>query len=336
MRQLTMDDKTLEMIAMTLRQSELFAGLDNSQLARGAKGGSRLHYSAGEVLMEEGDAADSFCIILTGEATVRIAHDRHSETIDLGRLEAGDVLGEMGPLLDAPRSATVQAAEDLLVLEFKREVLLSLFQTLPQFAMSMCRMLAARLQRASRRIPLRDHGDAIPSSKTLGILPVDFCRRNRVVALSLEDQVLTVGFVADPEPRIITAIGDLVPSVGVRAVRVDPAFFDRVMADLGVSSAAAAAQAAADSPAPDLDAILRRMVAEGASDLFLGGGVRPYWRIDGEVLPLNDVAPFGADHVLELLTPVLEERNSEQFQAENDTDFAYAIPGIARFRVNLF
>ena len=333
MRTLTMDDKTLEMIAMTLRRSELFRGLDNEQLARGARSGTLKHYKQGETLMEEGAPADAFSIVLTGVAAVRVAHPR-SGTVDIGRLEAGDVIGEMGPLLDQPRTATVEAAEDMLALEFQRDVLLSLFQSLPQFAMSMCRMLAARLQRASRQIPLRDHGEDLPPAEALAALPVDFCRRNRVLPLSLAEGVLTVGFVVDPQPQVVTAIGDLVSGVEVRAERIEPAFFERVIVD--ADTAEAAATATADSPVPALDAILKRMVAEGASDLFLGGGVRPHWRVDGEVLPLSDLPPFAADQVLEMLTPVMDERNQAQIRDENDTDLAYAIPGVARFRVNLF
>jgi twitching motility protein PilT len=40
--------------------------------------------------------------------------------------------------------------------------------------------------------------------------------------------------------------------------------------------------------------------------------------------------------VLELLGDALEERNRSEFEATNDTDFALSLPGVARFRVNLF
>ena len=51
MRQLDMDEKTLEMVAMTLRRSELFEGLPEPHLIRGAKSGTLLHFTEGEVLM---------------------------------------------------------------------------------------------------------------------------------------------------------------------------------------------------------------------------------------------------------------------------------------------
>jgi len=51
---------------------------------------------------------------------------------------------------------------------------------------------------------------------------------------------------------------------------------------------------------------------------------------------MQDVPPLGAEDVLELIQPVMEERHRKQYAEENDSDFAYAMPGSARFRVNLF
>jgi twitching motility protein PilT len=51
---------------------------------------------------------------------------------------------------------------------------------------------------------------------------------------------------------------------------------------------------------------------------------------------IADTAVLGPAEVQELLEPVMEARHREQFREDNDTDFAYALPGVARFRVNLF
>jgi twitching motility protein PilT len=87
---------------------------------------------------------------------------------------------------------------------------------------------------------------------------------------------------------------------------------------------------------PRLDVVLRRLVAEGGSDLHISGGQRPRWRIDGEMLEIADTHPLGADEVWTLLEPIMEERSKKTFTDDNDADFAYAIPGVARFRVNIF
>jgi twitching motility protein PilT len=51
---------------------------------------------------------------------------------------------------------------------------------------------------------------------------------------------------------------------------------------------------------------------------------------------MPETAVFGPETIYELVEPIIPERNRAQFKSDNDTDFAYAIPGIARFRVNLF
>lgn len=85
-----------------------------------------------------------------------------------------------------------------------------------------------------------------------------------------------------------------------------------------------------------LDELLRMMVKAGASDLHLTADHRPIFRVDGDMVKVKDWPRLEADAVLDLLTPVIPERNLVQFQETNDTDFAYAIPDLARFRVNLF
>ena len=86
---------------------------------------------------------------------------------------------------------------------------------------------------------------------------------------------------------------------------------------------------------PKLDALLRRMVAEGASDLHLSAAHKPRWRIDGEILEIREARVLGAEAVYELFEPVMADRSIRDFQ-NNDADFAYAVEGVARFRVNLF
>jgi twitching motility protein PilT len=88
--------------------------------------------------------------------------------------------------------------------------------------------------------------------------------------------------------------------------------------------------------APKLDPLLRRMVAEGASDLHLSAGYRPRWRIDGEMREISDIKVLTDVTVWDIMEPGMPERNKKQFIEDNDTDFAYALSGTARFRVNLF
>ena len=59
-------------------------------------------------------------------------------------------------------------------------------------------------------------------------------------------------------------------------------------------------------------------------------------RIDGEIKPLTDRPVLTAADTERILWPIAPERNREEFERRNDTDFAYEIAGLARFRCNFF
>jgi twitching motility protein PilT len=79
------------------------------------------------------------------------------------------------------------------------------------------------------------------------------------------------------------------------------------------------------------------MCAKAASDLHLCVGSPPLVRKDGRMEALDSsvsaltVADIGA-----LLEPIMPERNRKEFAERHDTDFAYEIPDLARFRANAF
>jgi twitching motility protein PilT len=88
---------------------------------------------------------------------------------------------------------------------------------------------------------------------------------------------------------------------------------------------------------PAIDTLFQAMCAAGASDLHLSVGSPPIIRKDGKMQPLDSVsAALGADDLVALLQPIIPERNREEFGRRHDTDFAYEIPDLARFRANAF
>jgi twitching motility protein PilT len=79
------------------------------------------------------------------------------------------------------------------------------------------------------------------------------------------------------------------------------------------------------------------MVRIGASDLHLCVGSPPIIRKDGHMVPLDPgYAQLTGDHVVQLLAPIMPEPNRKEFAERHDTDFAYDLPGLARFRSNVF
>ncbi|MCA1585109.1 MAG: type IV pilus twitching motility protein PilT [Acidobacteria bacterium] len=79
------------------------------------------------------------------------------------------------------------------------------------------------------------------------------------------------------------------------------------------------------------------MCAMGASDLHLSASVPPMVRKDGEMLPLDAAAaPLATAEIAQLLEPIVPGKNRKEFEERHDSDFAYEIEGLARFRGNIF
>jgi twitching motility protein PilT len=92
-----------------------------------------------------------------------------------------------------------------------------------------------------------------------------------------------------------------------------------------------------DAPAitPKIDRFLRLMTSRGASDFHLTVGRPPMLRVSGSMEPIRYRSLVEADYV-ELVRPIVPERMWEEFSAGGDADLSYEVPGLARFRVNLF
>ena len=98
--------------------------------------------------------------------------------------------------------------------------------------------------------------------------------------------------------------------------------------------AASAATGQGETP-ETIDELLAAMVRAGASDLHLCTGVVPMVRVDGSMRPLS-AQPMRGKALRALLEGIAPTHRFEQFEKTSDTDFAYELKGVARFRVNLF
>src|SRR4030095_12542917 len=80
--------------------------------------------------------------------------------------------------------------------------------------------------------------------------------------------------------------------------------------------------------------MLRKMVIEKASDLLIKVGSPPSLRVDGAIHSL-DTDEITQQDTLEIFE-IIEDSKKEGFDAKRDIDVAYELPGIGRFRVNIF
>jgi twitching motility protein PilT len=83
------------------------------------------------------------------------------------------------------------------------------------------------------------------------------------------------------------------------------------------------------------DDLFRHLVKAQGSDLIVRVSGRPSIRVDGKVRFVSDDI-VTASVAQELFTRVLDERQQDQFFRTGEVDSAYEIPGVGRFRVNVF
>ncbi len=85
----------------------------------------------------------------------------------------------------------------------------------------------------------------------------------------------------------------------------------------------------------DLTALLTFAKEQKASDVHISSGVAPLLRIRGEMTPL-DMPALDADDARRVLFDILNDEQKRAFEERHDLDFAFEIPGVSRFRGNLF
>ncbi|MBK7876953.1 MAG: type IV pilus twitching motility protein PilT [Planctomycetes bacterium] len=85
-----------------------------------------------------------------------------------------------------------------------------------------------------------------------------------------------------------------------------------------------------------IDALFQRMVQEGASDLHMTSNCVPMFRLHGDMQAVEGCPMITAEQLQAILFEITPDNNKKQFLEEHDTDFAYELPGLARFRANLF
>ena len=84
-----------------------------------------------------------------------------------------------------------------------------------------------------------------------------------------------------------------------------------------------------------IEDLLHLLVERGASDLHLKAGSAPMIRVDGELTPAS-YEILTPDAVRRMVESILSDEQKAKFIADKELDLAYSIPGLSRFRVNVY
>jgi twitching motility protein PilT len=86
----------------------------------------------------------------------------------------------------------------------------------------------------------------------------------------------------------------------------------------------------------DFAEVLTRMAEERASDVHLSPGFAPAIRVRGQIVGLREYGPLSAQDTRDTVYSMLNDDQRKRFESRKQLDLAYAVPGVARFRVNCF
>ncbi|OGQ51855.1 MAG: type IV pili twitching motility protein PilT [Deltaproteobacteria bacterium RIFCSPLOWO2_02_FULL_53_8] len=86
----------------------------------------------------------------------------------------------------------------------------------------------------------------------------------------------------------------------------------------------------------DLSSILNVAVKGKASDVHIKAGLPPILRIYGTLIPIKNHERLSPDEVTKAAMRIMNDAQKETFRLQRQVDMAYSVPGLGRFRVNIF
>ena len=141
-------------VAPLLRSIPLFAGLTDEDLQVLARALHQRSYAAGEMVLNQGESGSSMYIVESGECNIHLPGDA-SRRISLKDIARGESFGELALFDEMPRSASVLASTDAVLLELQRSTLEDFLGRRPQVALAILRTMSARLRETNTMLSAR-------------------------------------------------------------------------------------------------------------------------------------------------------------------------------------
>jgi CRP/FNR family cyclic AMP-dependent transcriptional regulator len=107
-------------------------------------------YKPGQVLFNDGDAANSLFIVEKGAVSIR--KKKGNATVEVGKVLTGEIIGELSFFDRQPRSATTVAITDVVVIEITFASMEKIYATIPDYMKTIMASLATRLRKANDTI----------------------------------------------------------------------------------------------------------------------------------------------------------------------------------------
>jgi len=143
--------KILEKDLQLLKSIPMMAKISDEHLKLLAYISHRIIFEEGETILREGETGDDAFIICHGRA--RVIKNIRGQSIQINTLSEGDVFGELAIISNCPRSATVVAETELMVLRIEKDVFLNLMAQHPrEVGLRVIQVIVNRLFQAEKKL----------------------------------------------------------------------------------------------------------------------------------------------------------------------------------------
>lgn len=209
-------------------------------------------------------------------------------------------------------------------------------------------------------IPFYDFEDNPINPQVDRVVPAELAQKYLAVAVAMDGGHLTVAMEDPTNADAVAAIGtatgwSILPVLGVRSdlKRMVASMYRKAGSAGGGGEGAGHAgdividleDSLADHHGMSDDGIsselhvnelLERVVQLGGSDLHLTTGIPPSVRVHGSIVALDEFPIMNGSEIRRMVYGILAQKQREKFEAELELDTSHSIPGVGRFRVNVF
>jgi twitching motility protein PilT len=189
-------------------------------------------------------------------------------------------------------------------------------------------------------MPFVDFDETAIQPTAAQIVPEKLAREYTAIGVESTPDTVVVAF-ADPGDH--AALGVVAATVHAETgLMVTPAGAERqqllaaIESTYGSASEAPESRLVGEGIDPELHRMFERVQEIDASDLHLAAGQPPLVRILGDLHRLTDFEVLSASRIRELIYSIITKRQQETFEELHELDTNYTVPGIARYRVNIY
>ena len=135
-------------IPAALEQLDLLSPLSPPERQKLAAGARERRYGPGETIVREGETSSSMFVVQHGQLAVSI-HGAKGDTRKLAMLQSGDAFGEISLLTGEPRTATVRALTEAILIEITKDTIAPILEANPSLVESLSAVMRERRQKTA-------------------------------------------------------------------------------------------------------------------------------------------------------------------------------------------